>query len=147
MLFRSRINYDEHHHHEHHHHEHHHHVHRNLFDVNKIIDASVINERAKALAKRIFLRVALAESKVHNEELANVHFHEVGAVDSIVDIIGTAILITKIAPDKIYSSIVNDGHGDDVHGDDVHGDDVHGGEVRDHDDVDVPLNEHLHKYQ
>ena len=101
----------EHHHHEHHHHEHHHHVHRNLFDVNKIIDDSGINERAKALAKRIFLRVALAESKVHNEELANVHFHEVGAIDSIVDIIGTAILITKIAPDKIYSSIVNDGHG------------------------------------
>ena len=100
-----------HHDHEHHHHEHHHHVHRNLFDVNKIIDDSGINERAKALAKRIFLRVALAESKVHNEELANVHFHEVGAIDSIVDIIGTAILITKIAPDKIYSSIVNDGHG------------------------------------
>ena len=100
-----------HHDHEHHHDEHHHHVHRNLFDVNKIIDDSGINERAKALAKRIFLRVALAESKVHNEELANVHFHEVGAIDSIVDIIGTAILITKIAPDKIYSSIVNDGHG------------------------------------
>lgn len=44
-----------HHDHEHHHHEHHHYVHRNLFDVNKIIDDSGINERAKALAKRIFL--------------------------------------------------------------------------------------------
>ena len=100
-----------HHDHEHHHHEHHHHVHRNLFDVNKIIDDSGINERAKALAKRIFLRVALAESKVHNEELANVHFHEVGAIDSIVDIIGTAILLCKINPDVIYSSVVNDGYG------------------------------------
>lgn len=99
------------HNHDHHIHSHGHHVHRNLFDVNKIIDDSEIDEKAKELAKKIFLRVALAESKVHNETLENVHFHEVGAIDSIVDIIGTAILITKIAPDKIYSSIVNDGYG------------------------------------
>lgn len=107
----------EHHHeheHEHLHHEHahhHHHEHRNLFDVNKIIDESEIDEKAKDLAKRIFLRVAKAESKVHNESLENVHFHEVGAIDSIVDIIGTAILLCKINPDVIYSSVVNDGYG------------------------------------
>lgn len=89
----------------------HHHEHRNLFDVNKIIDESEIDEKAKDLAKRIFLRVAKAESKVHNETLENVHFHEVGAIDSIVDIIGTAILLCKINPDVIYSSIVNDGYG------------------------------------
>lgn len=99
------------HHHEHNHHEHHHHEHRNLYDVNEIIDHANINEKAKELAKRIFLRVAKAESKVHNETLENVHFHEVGAIDSIVDIIGTAILITKINPDKIFSSVVNDGYG------------------------------------
>ena len=57
------------------------------------------------------MRVALAESKVHNETLENVHFHEVGAIDSIVDIVGTAILITHLSPDKIYSSVVNDGYG------------------------------------
>ena len=107
---------DHHHHHDHdhdheHHHDHHHHDHRNLFDVNKIIDEADIDLKAKELAKKIFLKVALAESKVHNETLENVHFHEVGAIDSIVDIIGTAILITKIAPDKIMSSVVNDGHG------------------------------------
>ena len=89
----------------------HHHEHRNLFDVNKIIDESEIDEKAKDLAKRIFLRVAKAESKVHNESLENVHFHEVGAIDSIVDIIGTAILLCKINPDVIYSSVVNDGYG------------------------------------
>lgn len=101
------------HHHEHHHvHEHnHHHEHRNLYDVNQIIDQSDIDEEAKDLAKRIFLRVAQAESKVHNETLENVHFHEVGAIDSIVDIVGTAILITYLKPDVIYSSIVNDGYG------------------------------------
>ena len=101
------------HHHEYHHvHDHnHHHEHRNLYDVNQIIDQSDIDEEAKDLAKRIFLRVAQAESKVHNETLENVHFHEVGAIDSIVDIVGTAILITYLKPDVIYSSIVNDGYG------------------------------------
>lgn len=89
----------------------HHHEHRNLFDVNKIINESNIDKRAKALAKNIFLRVAKAEAKVHGKSLEEVHFHEVGAIDSIVDIIGTAILIEKINPDVIYSSIVNDGYG------------------------------------
>ena len=93
------------------HEHHHHHEHRNLFDVNKIIDDSSLDEKTKDLAKRIFLRVAKAESKVHNKPLEEVHFHEVGALDSIVDIIGTAILINKINPDKILASIVNDGYG------------------------------------
>ena len=53
----------------------------------------------------------MAESKVHNEPLDKVHFHEVGAIDSIVDIIGTAICIDMIKPDRIFSSVVNDGHG------------------------------------
>ncbi len=104
--------HDHHHDHEHHYdHEHHHHEHRNLNDVNEIIDKSSIDDKSKDLAKRIFLRVAKAESKVHNKSLEEVHFHEVGAIDSIVDIVGTAILINKINPDKILSSIVNDGYG------------------------------------
>lgn len=57
------------------------------------------------------MRVAKAESKVHNKPLEEVHFHEVGAIDSIVDIVGTAILVNKINPTKIISSIVNDGYG------------------------------------
>lgn len=97
-------------HHSEHSHEHHH-EHRNLYDVNRIIDESLIDDKSKELAKRIFLRVAEAESKVHNKPLDEVHFHEVGAVDSIVDIVGTAILINKIKPDKIISSVVNDGYG------------------------------------
>ena len=107
------------HHHEHEHehedehkHEHHHyHEHRNLNDINKIISESALDEKTKELAKRIFTRVAKAESKVHDKPLEEVHFHEVGAIDSIVDIVGTAILINKINPDKIISSIVNDGYG------------------------------------
>lgn len=89
----------------------HHHKHRNLDDINKIINNSNIGEKSKDLAKRIFLRVAKAESKVHNKPLEEVHFHEVGAIDSIVDIVGTAILINKINPDKIIASVINDGYG------------------------------------
>ena len=104
---------DEHHHdHEHdHEHEHHHHEHRNLNDVYTVIDNSSIDEKSRDLAKRIFLRVAKAESKVHNKPLEEVHFHEVGAIDSIIDIVGTAVLINKINPDRIISSVVNDGYG------------------------------------
>ncbi len=102
-------------HHEHtehnHDHHHHHHEHRNLNDINKIIDNSNLDNNVKELSKRIFLRVAKAESKVHNRPLEEVHFHEVGAIDSIIDIVGTAILINKINPDNIISSIVNDGYG------------------------------------
>lgn len=57
------------------------------------------------------MRVAKAEAKVHNKPIEEVHFHEVGAIDSIIDIVGTAILINKINPDKIIASVVNDGYG------------------------------------
>lgn len=97
--------------HTHKHEHHHHHEHRNLYDVNTIIDNSSLDANIKDLAKRIFLRVAKAEAKVHNKPLEEVHFHEVGAIDSIVDIVGTAILINKINPDRIISSVVNDGYG------------------------------------
>ena len=108
----SHVHEEHNHHHKHEHiHEEHHHEHRNLHDVYEIIDNSSIDEESKALAKRIFTRVAKAESKVHNKPLEEVHFHEVGAIDSIIDIVGTAILINKIHPDKIISSVVNDGHG------------------------------------
>lgn len=90
---------------------HNHHEHRHLEDINSIIDNSSLDDKVKDLSKRIFMRVAKAESKVHNVPLNEVHFHEVGAIDSIVDIVGTAILINKIKPDKIVSSIVNDGYG------------------------------------
>lgn len=90
--------------------EHHHH-HRNLNDINKIIDDSSLEENTKKLAQKIFLKIAESESRVHRKSLDEVHFHEVGAIDSIIDIVGAAILINQISPDKIISSIVNEGHG------------------------------------
>lgn len=97
------------HHHEHNHH--HNHKHRNLNDVNEVIDKSNLDDKTKNLAKEMFLKVANAESKVHGKPIDEVHFHEVGAIDSIIDIVGTAILINKINPDIIVSSVVNEGHG------------------------------------
>ncbi len=97
--------------HDHSHQGHSHHQHRNLSDINTIIDDSSLNDDTKDLAKRIFNRVAQAESKVHGKALDEVHFHEVGAVDSIVDIVGTAILINRIRPDRILAGVVNEGHG------------------------------------
>ena len=103
------------HHHEHHHNhdctEHHHHEHRNLDDVNEIIDRADTTESAKTLAKKIFQIVAQAESKVHGKDIKDVHFHEVGAIDSIADIVSFAVLFDDLNPEKIYFSTLTEGQG------------------------------------
>lgn len=103
--------------HEHNHEPHHehghekHHEHRNLFDIEKIIDSSSLSERVKSLSKLMFNRLARAEAKVHRTTIENIHFHEVGALDSIADIIGTAVCIDILNPDRIMSSPLHDGTG------------------------------------
>ena len=93
-----------------HNHEHHHH-HRNLSDIIKIIDNAEITDNAKQLAKRIFTIVAEAESDVHGLPLDQVHFHEVGAIDSIADIVSFAVLFDDLSPDKVYFSPLSEGKG------------------------------------
>lgn len=87
------------------------HVHRSFSDIRNMITESALDPEVKELALRIFLRVAKAEAKVHGKRVEEVHFHEVGAVDSIVDIVGCAILIHIINPDAVFASVVQDGYG------------------------------------
>ncbi|MCD2347665.1 nickel pincer cofactor biosynthesis protein LarC [Clostridium guangxiense] len=98
--------------HDHHDHEHEqHHHHRNLKDVENIINSSSLGDAVKKLSLDIFMKVAEAEAKVHGKTLYEVHFHEVGAVDSIVDIVGAAIAISYLNVDKIIASPVQVGGG------------------------------------
>ncbi len=89
----------------------HEHEQRHLSDIYKIIDESKISFNAKELSRRIFFNLAKAEAKVHNCSIEKIHFHEVGAIDSIVDIVSGAILLDKISSEKIFCSRIRDGKG------------------------------------
>jgi pyridinium-3,5-bisthiocarboxylic acid mononucleotide nickel chelatase len=85
--------------------------HRHLHNITALIDGSKLTPRARELAKRIFQRLAVAEAKVHGSTIEKVHFHEVGAVDSIADIVGAAVAFDLLGVERIVSSPVPTGHG------------------------------------
>jgi hypothetical protein len=89
----------------------HKHEHRNLHDIEKIIDESALDENVKKISKAMFMKVAQAEAKIHGTTIENIHFHEVGALDSIVDIVGVAICMNMLKVDKVISSPLHDGTG------------------------------------
>ena len=86
-------------------------IHRNLSDIEKIIDTSDLNKQVKSLSKRIFQKLGKAEAHVHNKPISKIHFHEVGAIDSIIDIVGAAICYDYFQFDKIFASSVELGGG------------------------------------
>jgi pyridinium-3,5-bisthiocarboxylic acid mononucleotide nickel chelatase len=94
---------------------HHHHgqqgSHRNLTDIEKIIKDSELSDRVKRLSLNMFMKVAEAEAKVHGKTLYEVHFHEVGATDSIIDFVGAAVCLDYLKVDKIMASSVQVGGG------------------------------------
>jgi pyridinium-3,5-bisthiocarboxylic acid mononucleotide nickel chelatase len=87
------------------------HAHRNLNEILSLVRRSAIASQAKAIAMRIFERLAKAEAKVHGTTIDRVHFHEVGAIDSIVDIVGVAIAWDELAIDRACSSPIPVGSG------------------------------------
>lgn len=95
----------------HHAHEHEHEHGRCLSDILKIIDSADISENAKELAVKIFRIIAEAEAKVHQKSIDTVHFHEVGAVDSIVDIVAFAVCFDNLGFDEVYIPFLCEGFG------------------------------------
>lgn len=87
------------------------HEHRNINDIYNIIDESEISERAKSISRNIFDIIARAESKAHGIDMANVHFHEVGAIDSIVDIVAVAVCIDNLNIEDVIVSELYEGSG------------------------------------
>lgn len=89
----------------------HHHGHRNLSDIRKIIKGSSLSEKVTDLAMQIFTLIAEAEAAVHGRPVDEIHFHEVGAIDSIVDVVGSAICYDALGVDRVYVSTVELGSG------------------------------------
>jgi uncharacterized protein (TIGR00299 family) protein len=94
------------------------HKHRHLHHITAMIDGSALTARQKELATRIFRKLAEAEAKVHGSTIEKVHFHEVGAVDSIADIVGAAVGFDLLGIDRIVCSPIPTGYGyvDIAHG-------------------------------
>jgi uncharacterized protein (TIGR00299 family) protein len=107
--------------HDHHHHvghdhthadeERHHAVHRSLADIGKLIDGSALSAAGKTRARALFQELGEAEAAIHGTSVDKVHLHEVGALDSIIDIVGSVFAIESLDIDRIVSSPLNVGSG------------------------------------
>ena len=84
---------------------------RNLAGIEKLISASDLPSTVKDFSLNVFREIAGAEARVHNKAIDDIHFHEIGAVDSIVDIVGVGIALGMLGIRKVFSSPVHDGHG------------------------------------
>jgi hypothetical protein len=94
------------------------HDHRSLVEINKIIDRSALSRSAQTRAKELFHRLGATEAAIHQEPIEKIHLHEVGELDSIIDIVGSVFALEWFAADRIVSSPLNVGGGmvDSAHG-------------------------------
>lgn len=99
------------HHHDHEHHDHHHHHHSTLEDITDIIDSLDIPDKVRADAINVYKIIAEAEARVHGTEPGEVHFHEVGTLDAVADVVAVCWLIFKLEPELIMSSPIHTGSG------------------------------------
>jgi len=101
--------------HEHHHHKHihgeHHHSHNSYHDIEHLIGRLNVSDTVKKNTLEVYKLIAEAESHVHGVPVDKIHFHEVGEMDALADIIGVCMLIEELAPDIILASPVNTGSG------------------------------------
>lgn len=87
------------------------HCHRHLSDIKKILENSALSRDVKNDSLSVFTLIAEAEAEVHGTDAESVHFHEVGALDSIGDIVASVSAFRQFSPEKVYSSPVNTGSG------------------------------------
>ena len=97
--------------HEHHHHDHGHHHHASMADVRNIINGLDVSNQVKADAFAVYALIADAESKVHGRPVEEIHFHEVGAMDAIADVVGVCLLMEILSPEQVIASPVHTGSG------------------------------------
>ena len=102
--------HDHDHHHEHEHEEHHHH-HTHMSDIENIINGLNVSDKVKADALAVYGLIAEAESKAHGKPVTDIHFHEVGTMDAVADIVGVCVLLEQIGADKIVVSPLSTGFG------------------------------------
>ncbi len=88
-----------------------HHAHRSLAEINQLIDGSALGARGKARAKELFLQIGAAEAAIHGTTVEKVHLHEVGALDSIIDIVGAVYALESLDIDRVVASPLNVGSG------------------------------------
>ncbi|MGB9856810.1 MAG: nickel pincer cofactor biosynthesis protein LarC [Dictyoglomaceae bacterium] len=85
--------------------------HRHLSDLFEIVERSSVSNKVKKLSKKAFIKLAEAESKIHNEPIEEVHFHEIGAIDTIIDIVGSFLALELLNIEEVYSSPLPLGEG------------------------------------
>ena len=90
---------------------HHHHHHTSIGQIRDFLKAAPVSEKVRSDAIAVFDRIAAAEAAVHGGEMENIHFHEVGSIDAVADVLGVCLLMEKLAPEQVLASPVNVGGG------------------------------------
>ena len=91
--------------------ERHHNHHTSVADITEFIDTVPLADEVKENAKAVYTHIAEAESRVHGHPIENIHFHEVGSLDALADVLSVCELMHELAPDKVLASPVNAGSG------------------------------------
>ena len=100
------------HHHDHDGHDHHHpHHHTSMADIERLMDSLPLSDKVRADAKAVYSLIAQAESRVHGYPVSEIHFHEVGTMDAVADVVGVCLLMEEIGAEQIVASPVHVGSG------------------------------------